>query len=652
MNSFNKKNDNYTLLIVDDIKQNIQLLATILEKEGYSIGYALSGKEALKVIDYTEFDLILLDYIMPEMNGVETCKEIKKHPRYINTPIIFITANQNDKILLDAFSAGAVDYITKPFKPLELIARIENHLKFKQARDDVEEASKIKSQFVATMSEEMKTPLQSILGITELLFQTGLNSQQYELLKTLKYRGENLFLIINDILEYSKLEAKVITLNSSEFNLINELDNLLTLVEIKTAQKKIDITYFIDSYLPPNWLGDSLRIRQILLHLINNAIKFTDSGEIIIKVEIAENHPENTNLFKIKFIVKDTGIGIDKVAKNKIFQSFSQIDTSSRKYGGSGLGLTISQQLVNLMGGEIHVNSEKNKGSQFSFSIPLEFSKHISIKDFPQFSSYTALVWDKNPNNRKFISINLKKLSIKVDETKNPEVLINKLSSPHNIYNLIFISIDNISLEAIKTINQLRLKNSAKLILIGFQDSISIEDTFSKIDYSYYLKKPLTYSSLYQCIKTLTAPQKKNKSTAKNQAQITNIKENENQSLKILLVEDNRINQKVISLQLKKLGYRADIVNDGKECLNVLTKQKYDILLMDCEMPVLDGYETTKVIRESETNGINTIIIGLSGNPLEDDKNKYLKIGMDDYLTKPIPINTLKDILNKWNKKK
>ncbi|HEY9852163.1 MAG TPA: response regulator [Leptolyngbyaceae cyanobacterium] len=547
--------EKFLILVVDDVNKNLQLLSNILESAGYGTTFATSGQQTLERLKNIKPDLILLDLMMPEMDGLQVCEILKANPDYQEIPVIFITASQEQENVLQAFERGAVDYVTKPFSPPELLARVRTHLELKhtkdqlkntlkqlvKARDAALEAARIKTQFLANMSHEIRTPMNAVLGMTEILLNTPLNEHQLDCLKTLKSSGENLLMIINDILDFSKLEAGAVRLEKEQFALHSVIKELIDLLTPQAEAKGIKLNYTIDSHVPETSIGDATRLRQILTNLISNAIKFTEVGEVTVKVankslwqpetteELSSVSSAINKPIELLFSICDTGIGISQEDRQKLFKSFSQADSSSiRKYGGTGLGLVICKQLVQLMGGEIGCHSILGQGSTFWFTAVFDRSELTKLMPVER-------------TDKQFIKLNQNE----------------------------------------------RIRN--------YQNSF--------------------------------------------------------QEVKILVVEDSQINQKVILNQLQLLGYQADCVNNGQEALEKIGERDYNIILMDCQMPVLDGYETTEKLRqkEGEAGQRSTVVIGLTAYAMPSDRQKCLDAGMDDYLSKPATMKDLAVMLEKWS---
>ena len=455
------------ILIVDDVESNLKLIDYILTNVGYQTACAKNGKSALIKAKANKFDIILLDIIMPDINGFEVCKQLKKYPPTKDIPIIFLTVKIDPKSILEAFTAGAVDYIVKPFIKEELLARVNIHLELQisrqkmiKAKEMAEAAAQAKSMFLANMSHEIRTPMNGIIGMIDILKRTHLSDEQQEFFDIIGISSENLLIIINDILDFSKIESGQIELENISFNIKKQIDDILKLLNLKVYAKGLAISYKIDTEIPQIVKGDPVRLNQILINLINNAIKFTAKGSIKILVELLSKHE---NKIKCKFNVIDTGIGISEKGKLRLFKSFSQTDSSTtRKYGGTGLGLAISKNLTNLMNGEIGVESQEGYGSTFWFTVlfneDIDDKKPVETKVETKFSApkrqLTILVAEDNKINQKVAIYNLKSMGHIVEIAENGKIAFEKFQK--KIYDIIFMDVQMPEMDGIEACKMIR----------------------------------------------------------------------------------------------------------------------------------------------------------------------------------------------------
>ncbi len=539
-----------------------------------------------------------------------------------------------------------------------------------EARNSAVENAKIKSQFLATMSHEIRTPMNGVLGMAELLLKTKLDEAQKDFVYTLFQSGKNLLTIINEILDFSKLEAGEMHLEKVDFNINSCLEEVVDLLGIKAQEKDLELLTFIDYQVENlNVQGDPTRLRQVLLNLLGNALKFTNKGSVIIKVAL-ENEQENS--VKIRFQVKDTGIGISSEYQDKIFESFSQMDASTtRKYGGTGLGLAICKQLVTIMDGEIGVKSEVDQGSTFWFTVNLEKQTDpltVTIPPKQYLKGLKLLIISHHVATQKMLeSYGISwEMDVKTTTTIqegityfNQENLTGK-SYDMAIIEMQYPDLDQEIFSHLIKINP-ELADLQCIWLVSIDQQNQVKNSL-KNPHHYYLVKPIKPSKLADSLINIAQFSRGvvKDININNHREIPpnnlmsdsrlNQKTNQRNLLKILLVEDTLINQKVILNQLKNLGYSADCVNNGEEALTILEKCHYDLILMDCLMPNLDGYETTKIIRQKEVNNLQIIIIAMTANAMTGEREKCLEAGMNDYLSKPVALDNLETVLNHWQK--
>ncbi|MEO6547425.1 MAG: response regulator [Ferruginibacter sp.] len=525
----------------------------------------------------------------------------------------------------------------------------EAYLKAEKARFEADQANKAKSVFLATMSHEIRTPMNGVIGMASLLNETQLTSEQQEYAKTISTCGEALLMVINDILDFSKIESGNMELEHRDFDLRTCVEEVLDVFSSKAGQMGLDLAYEIDYNVPIQIVGDSLRLRQVLVNLVSNAIKFTERGEIFVGVHLLTKNTDGK--IELQFEVRDTGIGIPADKMERLFKAFSQVDSStSRKYGGTGLGLIICEKLIGLMGGHIDVNSKVNEGTTFTFtmfsSASIQSVRTYVTQSITGMEGKQILVVDDNFTNRSILRNQLEIWKLVPSLTAcGAEALALLATGKH--FDLMLTDMQMPDMDGCELSGQVqRLYPKLPIILlssVGDERNKQYPGLFKSI-----LTKPIKQEMLCKLIinelRGGSKPLSIGNEPVKQKLSVEFAKEH---PLRILVAEDNLANQKLTLKILGKLGFHADLAENGRRAVDMADLKEYDIILMDVQMPEMDGLEATRTIREQLQ--IQPVIIAMTANVMKEDKDECLNAGMNDFVSKPVRLEEVVNALAKWS---
>ncbi len=653
-------------------------LSALLHHEGYRTAIVHTAAETLTFAREQLPTVIILDSIGAAGEGIDLCRSLKMEPVTTSIPLLFILSSHDldwrEKIL----EAGASDYILHPIVRQEALTRIGTVISNQSARSlldvsppllnstgmEVQRSNNIKNEFLARINHEIRTPMNGVIGMTNLLLESPLSTEQREYAETIHHSGQILLSLLNDLLDFSGIKSGQLTFERLDFDLRVTLDEISQLLALPARQKGLEWICLVEPDVPSRLKGDPGRLRQIILKLAGNAMKFTATGEVSLKVAVES---EDDCSARLLFSVMDTGVGIAADLIGTIFDAFTEEDGSyTPKNGGAGLGLTIARLLAQAMGGQMGAESKKGQGSTFWFTVPFEkqspltdiepcrdYSGDLSAQDL---SCLRILVVDHQESNRNVLSQMMTSWHCRFQVVADGETALETMQDgllqgdPFGII-LIDMHMEGMDGETLgrKIKEDARFRDTTLVMMaqVGFRGDA---ERLEKIGFSAYLTMPLNSSLIYDCL--ATAHCRKTQSVGLPIYPIItrhSIAEAKRKSVRILMAEDNITNQQVASAILEKMGYRVDVVENGLEAIKVLDTIPYHLVLMDCQMPVMDGYEATRRIREMEKNGSHRIpVIALTANVLPGDRQACLNAGMDDYVAKPVNPRQLAETIDKW----
>jgi two-component system, sensor histidine kinase and response regulator len=689
------ENNDTTILLVNDNPDQLHLMQLMLKSVGYRILTADDGREGFDVLLRERVDILVSDVMMPGVDGIELCRLVRASAALKSLPILLVSALRKDTdSVIEGLRAGADAYLEHPFEPMALVARVARLVERKRSEDQVRrmneelevrvrertaqlekaneelereagerrsvesalataldaalESARLKSEFLANVSHEIRTPMHAVTGMAELLLNTPLKPRQREFVESIMEGARSLLDIINDVLDLSKIEAGKFRVEKSTFNLPDTVDGAAQMFAEGARAKGLELSSTVDGNVPTLLQGDAGRLRQVIVNLLGNAVKFTEAGRVILSVALAAETASDVTL---RFEVRDTGIGVSPGATRRIFLPFTQADGSNaRAYGGTGLGLAISRQLVELMGGEIGVESEVGWGSTFWFTVKLgKLTADTLATAVSGLEGLGALVVAHDAASRDALLEQVRDWGMRAAAAV-PESALRLLREAERDGQPFAFALIDLHAPDARTFGLARRVREevglgeTRLILIASRVLALEEESWDERLFDACLVPPMKRHQLYDCLRAFAEGGGGRKAASfHDEGQPATAKR-----ATILVAEDNRVNQRLVTYMLEELGYETLVVGDGESAVSEYERGTYGLVLMDCQMPVMDGYAAVAEIRRREGVGRRTPVVALTADAMKGTRERCLAAGMDDYLSKPFTTEQLGVVVKSW----